>query len=163
MNDQPTDTGPWKMPDWMKLYTGYFRDTGALSVETLMNTYGGKCVHRIIQGQGDGRGGDEDKDVVEFLACIANAQVGLLTALKGADLLRDVAGPVPGIHCPKCNTDRFVPIWKHEAPRAGMHRYYYGCRICGSIFEVTSNGVRLVAEQGSPPPVPEKPLTKKEG
>ena len=76
------------MPDWLKPYEPYFSDTGALGVETLMNTYGAKCVARIAQGHGE--------DAVQLRAILANTQVRLLTALKGAGLLKDVpACPLP--------------------------------------------------------------------
>jgi hypothetical protein len=71
------------MPDWLKQYEEFFGDTGAFLVEVLMNTYGAKAANRLAQGDGD--------DVLMLRALMINAQVHLLTGLKGAGLLMDLS------------------------------------------------------------------------
>lgn len=79
-----SNTGPWRLPEDLKPYVSFFRDLGASSVETLMNTYGSKCAMRLA------RAGENPNDpaALDMYAIICNAQVGLLVALKGAGLLR---------------------------------------------------------------------------
>jgi hypothetical protein len=67
----------------MKAFEPHFQDAGALGVEALMNMYGAKCSARLVEGS------SRDDDVLVNRALVANAQVGLLVALKGAGLLRD--------------------------------------------------------------------------
>jgi len=72
----------WKLPDWMKTYEPYI-EAGALSVEATMNTYGAKAALLI--------GTRTDEDAAVMRAMLVNAQVGLLTALKGAGMLKEKA------------------------------------------------------------------------
>ena len=70
------------MPSWMRQYEDLFIETGVLSVEATMGTYGAKAAHKIADRA------DEEAQV--YRAMIVNAQVGLLTALRGRGLLKDV-------------------------------------------------------------------------
>jgi hypothetical protein len=80
MSDNPT---LWQMPPWMKSYESMFSDLGAFKVETYMNLYGSKCAHRLANVA--------DAEANQDIRClVVNAQVGLLVALKGAGLLKDV-------------------------------------------------------------------------
>jgi len=81
----------WKMPDWLKPYEEFFGDTGAFSVEALMNTYGAKAANRLAQGGGD--------DVLMLRALMVNAQVHLLTGLNAMGLLKLPQGEIRG-RCP---------------------------------------------------------------
>lgn len=106
MSDIPQ---PWKMPDWMKPLEGYFQDSGGVGVETLMNTYGGKCGSRLSAAD------------VELRAMIANAQVGLLVALRAAGLIGSTAA-APGAAAPELAEavdDLFVvpmAVWRDDSP-----------------------------------------------
>lgn len=71
----------WKLPDWMKKYEPYIAEVGVLSVEATMNTYGAKAAHLI--------GTRSDEETAAIRAMLVNAQVGLLTALKGAGMLKE--------------------------------------------------------------------------
>ena len=83
MSDNPT---LWVMPDWLRQYEPHFRDLGAHKVETLMNCYGSKCATRLVKMGMEG----QTQDAIDLAALICNVQVGLLVALKGAGLLKDV-------------------------------------------------------------------------
>jgi hypothetical protein len=76
----------WQMPDWMKPFESHFRDLGAHKIETLMNCYGSKCAGLLVKAGTNPR----TEDATDLAALICNAQVGLLVALKSADLLKDV-------------------------------------------------------------------------
>lgn len=69
----------WKTPDWIKPYEQYF--TGTAGLEADMAGYSGNVAQQTATPEGRAIG--------------ANAQVGLLTALRAAGLLKEVpARPV---------------------------------------------------------------------
>lgn len=110
---------PWKMPDWMKPYEPFLDGLGGMPLEALMALYRGPEASRVANAD------------QELRSVLANVQVGLLVALKGAGLLPPLALRA-ALECPACHKALAYPIWDWYGKRS-----YFGCRACGTVSEAS--------------------------